>query len=149
MARTKSLARKPSRQYHHGNLRRGLLDEALAMIRTDGVEGLTLREIGTRLGVSRTALYRHFADKGALLEAVATEGFRTLRQELLGAWETGGGGLAGFDQMGEAYVRFAVANPAHYRVMFGKFVEPSGRLPELATEAAGARAALGNAPLAP
>ena len=148
MTRKKSLAKKPSRQYHHGNLGRALLDEALATIRAEGVEGLTLREIGTRLGVSRTALYRHFADKGALLEAVATEGFRTLRQELLGAWETGGGGLAGFDQMGVAYVRFAVANPAHYRVMFGKFVEPSGRLPELATEAAGALDALVDALIA-
>ena len=148
MARTKSPARKPSRQYHHGNLRRGLLDEALAMIRTDGVEGLTLREIGTRLGVSRTALYRHFADKNALLEEVATEGFRTLRQELLGAWDAGGRGLAGFDQMGAAYVRFAVANPSHYRVMFGKFVEPSGHLPELETEAAGALHALVDALIA-
>lgn len=148
MARTKSLARKPSRQYHHGNLRRALLDEALATIRTEGVEGLTLREIGTRLGVSRTALYRHFADKGALLEAVATEGFRTLRQELLGAWDAGGHGLAGLDQMGVAYVRFAVASPAHYRVMFGRFVEPSAGLPELATEAAGALSALVDALIA-
>ena len=67
------------RPYHHGNLRRALLDEALATIRAEGVDGLTLREIGARLGVSRTALYRHFADKRALLAAVATEGFRTLR----------------------------------------------------------------------
>src|ERR1041384_8145188 len=101
MARTKSLARKPSRQYHHGNLRRGLLDEALAMIRAGGVGGLTLREIGTRLGVSRTALYRHFADKQALLYAVATEGFRTLREQLLAAWESAPG-RAGFDAMGVA-----------------------------------------------
>src|SRR3982751_2385230 len=125
MARAARGERRPNRPYHHGNLRGALLQEALATIRTEGVEGLTLREIGTRLGVSRTALYRHFADKDALLEAVATEGFRTLRQELLGAWEAGGHGLAGFDQMGVAYVRFAVANPSHYRVMFGKFVAPS------------------------
>ena len=148
MARTKSPGKKPSRRYHHGNLRRALLDEALATIHTEGVEGLTLREIGTRLGVSRTALYRHFADKGALLEAVATDGFRTLRLELLGAWEAGGHGIAGFDQMGVAYVRFAVANPAHYRVMFGRFVEPSSRMPELATEAAGALNALVDALIA-
>jgi AcrR family transcriptional regulator len=49
------------------------------------VEGLSLREIGARLGVSRTALYRHFADKRALLTAVAIEGFRTLRQQLVAA----------------------------------------------------------------
>ena len=79
MTPSKRAARKPRRPYHHGNLRRALLDEALATIRAEGVDGLTLREIGARLGVSRTALYRHFADKRALLTAVATEGFRTLR----------------------------------------------------------------------
>jgi len=111
------------------------------MIRAGGVEGLTLREIGARLGVSRTALYRHFADKAALLDAVATEGFRTLREQLVTAWQDGGG-PAGFDAMGISYVRFAVANPAHYRVMFGGFVDPKARQPELATEAAQALDAL-------
>jgi AcrR family transcriptional regulator len=139
MARTARPAPKP---YHHGNLRRALLDEALATIRTEGVEGLTLREIGARLGVSRTALYRHFADKRALLAAVATEGFRTLRQQLLSAWDEGGRNAAAFDAMGRAYIRFAVANPSHYRVMFGGFVEPQASDPELAAEAAGAFQAL-------
>ena len=135
-------ARKPRRQYHHGNLRRALLDEALATIRAKDVDGLTLREIGTRLGVSRTALYRHFADKRALLSAVATEGFRTLRQQLVSAWEDGGGGQRAFRAMGVAYVRFAVANPAHYRVMFGGFVHAQAPDPELAAEGEGAFLAL-------
>ena len=140
--RSTRAARKPRRPYHHGNLRRALLDEALATIRAEGVDGLTLREIGARLGVSRTALYRHFADKRALLTAVATEGFRTLRQQLVTAWEEGGRGRAAFESMGVAYVRFAVANPSHYRVMFGGFVDPEAREPELAAEAAGAFQAL-------
>src|SRR6476620_6243867 len=110
MARSTRAVRKPHRPYHHGNLRRALLDEALATIRTEGVAGLTLREIGARLGVSRTALYRHFADKRALLTAVATEGFRTLRQQLVTAWEEEGRGRAAFQAMGVAYVGFAVSN---------------------------------------
>ena len=134
--------RKPVRPYHHGNLRRALLDEALATIRAEGVDGLTLREIGARLGVSRTALYRHFADKRALLAAVATEGFRTLREQLVTAWEEGGRGRAAFESMGTVYVRFAVGNPAHYRVMFGGFVDPAACEPELGAEAAGAFQAL-------
>jgi len=142
MARLRRVATKPNRPYHHGNLRRALLDEALATIRAEGVDGLTLREIGARVGVSRTALYRHFADKRALLAAVATEGFRTLRQQLITAWEDGGRGRAAFDSMGVAYVRFAVANPSHYRVMFGGFVDPKACEPELAAEAAGAFQAL-------
>jgi AcrR family transcriptional regulator len=148
MARSKSPARKPRRRYHHGNLRRALLDEALATIAADGPDGLTLREIGARLGVSRTALYRHFADKEALLEAVATEGFRTLREQLLAAWQAGGQAPAGFDAMGAAYIHFAVANPAHYRVMFGRRIYPRPHPPELATEAAGALHALVDALIA-
>src|SRR5687768_10965939 len=134
MTRSKRAARKPPHSYHHGHLRRALLDEALATIRTQGVSALTLREIGARLGVSRTALYRHFADKRALLMAVATEGFRMLREQTLAAWEEGGRGKAAFQSMGIAYVRFALANPAHYRVMFGGFVDPEARDSELAIE---------------
>ena len=142
MPRATRPARKPNRPYHHGNLRRALLDEAVTTIRAEGVDGLTLREIGARVGVSRTALYRHFADKRALLAAVATEGFRTLRQQLVSAWEDGGREHAAFESMGVAYVRFAVANPSHYRVMFGGFVNPDACDPELAAEAAGAFQAL-------
>jgi AcrR family transcriptional regulator len=98
--------------------------------------------------VSRTALYRHFADKRALLTAVATEGFRTLRQQLVAAWEEGGRGDAAFHGMGIAYVRFAVDNPSHYRVMFGGFVDALAKEPELATEARGAFQALVDAVVA-
>ena len=106
-------------RYHHGDLRRALLEEAVRTIRADGAAALTLRAVGARLGVSRTALYRHFADKSALLNAVAEEGFRHLGDALERVWATAGGGVPGFDGMGRAYVRFAIDNPSHYRVMFG------------------------------
>ena len=124
---TGSLRKRPRKKraghYHHGDLRRALVDEAVRTIDRHGVEGLTLRTIGDRLGVSRTALYRHFADKPTLLAAVGGEGFRLLRTALTDAWEQQGRGRAGFEAMGAAYVRFAVAHPAHYRVMFGGFIE--------------------------
>jgi len=142
MTPLKRAARKPRRPYHHGNLRRALIDEALATIREAGVDAVTLREIGARVGVSRTALYRHFADKRALLTAVATEGFRTLRQELVSAWESGGRGDAAFRSMGVAYVRFAVTNSSHYRVLFGGFVDPQPQDTDLAVEGEGAFRAL-------
>jgi len=131
-------ARKRSDQYHHGDLQRALLQEALRTIHTQGVQGLTLRAVGKALGVSRTALYRHFADKSALLAAVAREGFRTLRLELVAAWEKGGHGRKGFEAMGEAYVRFAVAHPSHYQVMFGGFLASGVTDPALMAEGAGA-----------
>jgi AcrR family transcriptional regulator len=109
--------RRRADRYHHGDLRRALVLEAVRTIHADGAAALTLRGVGDRLGVSRTALYRHFADKQALLNEVASEGFRMLRTALQDAW--GRGGRRGFDEMGLAYVRFAVAHPSHYRVMFG------------------------------
>jgi len=115
--------KKRADRYHHGDLRRALLEEALRTIQMHGVESLTLRAVGERLGVSRTALYRHFADKPTLLAAVGREGFRLLRLTLLEAWEQNGRGRAGFEAMGIAYVTFAVEHPAHYRVMFGRFID--------------------------
>jgi AcrR family transcriptional regulator len=132
-------SRKRPGRYHHGDLRHALLQEAVRVIQAHGVQMLTLRAAGERLGVSRTALYRHFADKAALLEAVAAEGFRTLRTELLAAW--GGGGREPFEAMGMAYVRFAVAHPSHYRVMFGGFLG-AHRDPALVAEGTGAFQAL-------
>jgi AcrR family transcriptional regulator len=134
--------KKRAGQYHHGDLRRALIDQALRTIDADGVEALTLRGVGEALGVSRTALYRHFSDKRALVAAVAREGFRTFRLALVDAWEQHGRGRAGFEAMGEAYLQFAVAHPAHYRVMFGRFLESCARDPQLVDEATGAFQAL-------
>jgi AcrR family transcriptional regulator len=124
-------------KYHHGDLRRALLDEAVRTIRDDGAAALTLRAVGARLGVSRTALYRHFADKSALLNAVSEDGFRRLADALEHAWTAAGGGVRGFEEQGRAYVRFALDNPAHYRVMFGVW---RSRDEDAALRAAGARA---------
>jgi len=114
------------RSYHHGDLRRALLREAARTIREEGVSGVTLRDVGRRLGVSRTALYRHFADKSALFAAIARDGFQTFTGDLRHAWQAAGGGRKGLSAMGAAYVRFAVDNPAHYRIMFGGFKHLSG-----------------------
>jgi AcrR family transcriptional regulator len=134
--------KKRAGQYHHGDLRRALIDQALRTIDTTGVDALTLRGVGDALGVSRTALYRHFSDKQALVAAVAREGFRAFRLALVEAWEQNGRGRAGFEAMGDAYLQFAVAHPAHYRVMFGRFMESCARDPELVVEATGAFQAL-------
>jgi AcrR family transcriptional regulator len=134
--------RKRAGQYHHGDLRRALIEQALRIVDRDGAEGLTLRGVGAALAVSRTALYRHFADKEALLAAVASEGFRLLREALLEGWEREGRGSAGFEAMGAAYLRFAVEHPAHYRVMFGRFVDSGERDPALEAESETAFGAL-------
>jgi AcrR family transcriptional regulator len=135
---TKRPQKKQAGRYHHGDLRRALVDEALRTIQTHGVDQLTLRGAGAKLGVSRTALYRHFSDKQALLAAVGREGFRMLRLALSDAWDRNGKGRKGFEAMGVAYVNFAVAHPSHYRVMFGRFIESCSKDPDFVGEATAA-----------
>jgi AcrR family transcriptional regulator len=134
--------RKRPDRYHHGDLRRALLEQAVRTIQDHGVDQLTLRGVGEDLGVSRTALYRHFADKAALLDAVAGQGFRTLRERLEEAWTVGGPGAVGFAAMASAYVRFAIDQPSHYRVMFGAALDSQRCDPDLAVEGAAAFQAL-------
>jgi AcrR family transcriptional regulator len=118
--------------YHHGDLRAALLAEAAVMIAEGGSAGVTMRAIGQRLGVSRAAPYRHFADKTALLVAVAANGFRRLGGRLQ-AIDAGGkrSSVERLRRLGEEYVRFALENPAHYRLMYGREALTREELPEL------------------
>jgi AcrR family transcriptional regulator len=107
------------RKYHHGNLREALIAEGLKVIAEKGVRALTLREIGSKAGVSRTAAYRHFSSKADLLFAISEAGFQQFGNELERAK---GAAAEGFRErmraMGLAYVRFAREHPAYYEVMF-------------------------------
>ena len=119
--------------YHHGDLRAALVAAAAAIIAEEGADALTLRGVGNRVGVSRTALYRHFADKAALLATVATEGFRMLRSDLEEALLAAGS--AGGDPMvalSAAYIRFGSQHPPHYRTMFGPALMDKECYPDLA-----------------
>jgi AcrR family transcriptional regulator len=125
--------RKPKRgAYHHGDLERALVDAAVDMIRKEGVEAFTLRSVGARVGVSRTALYRHFDDKAALLARVASEGFRRLHAALAQAVAAASPRHADpLPAMAAAYVHFAARNPSHYETMFGGFLTDWSRYPDL------------------
>ena len=117
-----SAKRKSSKKgaYHHGNLRRVLLDSSLAMVEKKGPRGVSLRAVARLAGVSPAAPYRHFAGKEGLLAAVAEEGFRALGNKMRAASEeTRGLALAEFRAIGFAYIHFAASNPSHFRVMFG------------------------------
>ena len=118
--------------YHHGDLRTALLAEAVTMIADGGLESMTMRAISARLGVSRAAPYRHFPDKSALLVAVAAAGFERLTARLQST-DAGAprSGMGRFQRMGEEYVRFALENPAHYRLMYGKEALTREEVPEL------------------
>jgi len=108
------------RSYHHGDLRRALLDTALEIVTEHGgTGGLTLRDAARRVGVSHNAPYRHFADKGAILAALAEEGFVELAERLLTARAGGKDAEERFVLTGIAYLRFARERPGHVAVMFG------------------------------
>src|SRR5918994_6522359 len=100
--------------YHHGSLRRALLDAALETIAGDGVAALSLRALARRVGVSHAAPAHHFGDRTGLLTAIATEGYDGLAAATAATWAE----TASFLEVGVAYVRFAVSQPGHFAVMF-------------------------------
>jgi AcrR family transcriptional regulator len=100
--------------YHHGDLRRVLLQAAVEVIQESGPAAVRLRDLARRAGVSHAAPAYHFGDKAGLLSAVAADGFRRLAETLREAHERSGDLL----EVGVAYVRFAVTHRAHFEVMF-------------------------------
>lgn len=108
----------PRQGYHHGDLRAALLDAGLRLLRERSVDDLGLRELAREVGVSAAAIYRHFPDKNALMAALAVEGLERLAQAQRRATRSAGGGPAGFLGSGMAYVRFAIDNPALFRLVF-------------------------------
>lgn len=144
-ARSASLDRGATAEpsgYHHGNLREALVEAGLQWLEeTDRADLLSLRELARRVGVSANAVYHHFANKEALLAALAAEGFRRLGQAQLNpppdAVKPGASGASAAPQVegalgspaqrsplhqaGLAYVRFAMAHPALFRLMYGGF----------------------------
>jgi AcrR family transcriptional regulator len=139
MTNAESISSDP-RPYHHGDLRRALIDAALDLVTEEQDWSFSLRNVARRARVSHNAPYNHFADKGELLAAVAAEGFEALRARLLSATagiEAPGAALAA---AALAYVRHGVENPALYRLMFGPaLATPSGDRPADA-RSAGAKA---------
>jgi AcrR family transcriptional regulator len=104
--------------YHHGNLRRVLLEKAAEAIQEGGVGALSLRDLARRAGVSHGAPARHFPDKASLLTALATDILERFQAFLLGgADEAGGSALDRHRAIGMGYVQFAAEYPAYFRLM--------------------------------
>jgi AcrR family transcriptional regulator len=109
----------PNRPYHHGDLRRAVIETALDMLREEKGWQFTLREVARRAGVSHAAPYKHFPDKAALLAELAMIGFDRLRDSLLAAKSEAPKTLRDeIAPIARAYVAFGTNNPALYRLMF-------------------------------
>lgn len=94
-----------------------ILHEARELLLESGITGFSMRAVAERVGVSATALYRHFDDRDALLASLLDEGFRNFGSYLLGAL-SGASPLERFRLTGKAYLTFALENPRDYELMF-------------------------------
>lgn len=136
-----------SRPYHHGDLQRALVDAGRRLLEREGSAALSLRAVAREAGVSAAAPYHHFKDRAALLYAVAHEGHVALNDAVQTAFETSEPGQPRIVAVGVAYVSFALANPALFRLMFdttklyenyADAVEAEGQLPRLLAATFGA-----------
>jgi AcrR family transcriptional regulator len=119
--------------YHHGDVPRALVDAAADLIAQHGADGFTLRQAARRVGVNHTAAYRHFADKRAVVAAVAERGYRVLGTRMRAAARTAGSSdpTVRIARIIGAFVRFALSSPHDFRVMFGPRLNIDGRFPSL------------------
>ncbi|RGD56389.1 TetR/AcrR family transcriptional regulator [Kitasatospora xanthocidica] len=120
--------------YHHGDLRAASLRAARELLEEDGSAGLSLRAVARRAGVSATAPYRHFADRDALVSAVAAEGYVELAAHLAAAHPSPRT-PEDLAEVAVAYVRFALERPALFRVMFAEPCDPTNEERVAATAA--------------
>ncbi|HLG83528.1 MAG TPA: TetR/AcrR family transcriptional regulator [Bradyrhizobium sp.] len=121
-ARPKRSAARPAsapKPYHHGDLKRVLVDAALVLAAEGGPEEVSVREAARRAGVSPAAPFRHFESREALMSAVAEEAQRRFRAEIARAMEDAPADdpLARFRKLGLAYLRWAMRNPAHFAII--------------------------------
>ncbi|MCE2988271.1 MAG: TetR/AcrR family transcriptional regulator [Phenylobacterium sp.] len=106
------------RPYHHGDLRRALVEAGRRLLEAEGGADLSLRAVAREAGVSPAAPYHHFRDKSELLDALAFEGWDQLAEQMRAALAEAAPGRDRLVTLGVAYVRFSRMNPAIYRVMF-------------------------------
>lgn len=110
---------KKSGAYHHGDLRRVLLETAVRVVEQEGVSALSLQALSKRAGVSSGAPYHHFESREQLLTAIADQGFELLAAEMRRCAAAAGTDAASeLRGLGEGYMRFALAHRGHFRVMF-------------------------------
>jgi AcrR family transcriptional regulator len=114
----KARKKSPS-SYHHGDLREALVRAARRILEKEGIARLSLRRVARATGVSPAAPYHHFADKQALLDAIATQGFAALTAEMRARMAKKSDPAGRLDASGISYVVFAVENPTLFQLMFG------------------------------
>ena len=121
----KEKCHKKTSNYHHGNLKEELLKQAVEIIHSDGIDALTLQVLATRLGTSRSAIYRHFSSKNELMQSVMRYGFELFDEKVAPIFlKKEESVISRLKNMGKEYINFALTHPNLYRMLFGeKFQE--------------------------
>lgn len=127
--------------YHHGDLRAALLRAATAVLERDGASAISLRGLARTVGVSHAAPVHHFRSRGELLAELAADGYSQLADALTDAQNTAPPSMR-LAVSGRAYVRFALANPERYRLMFTSRLNQTDCPPRLDAESSRAFRAL-------
>jgi AcrR family transcriptional regulator len=110
-------------KYHHGDLRKSLVSTASDMVAEAGIEGLSLRKLAEKIGVSRTAAYHHFTDKNDLLCAIAEQAFKRWHQISSEIFtQENLSNVDKYRNFVHAYIGFANENPSLYELMFGRVI---------------------------
>jgi AcrR family transcriptional regulator len=126
-----SKPRRKAQPYHHGDLRRALVEQAAKLVQAEGHLTITVREVARRIGVSNTAAHYHFRTREALLAAVATRGFEQMTAALEAAMQGATDARSRLGQIGDAYVRHALARGRTYQLMFSADTATRDAYPEL------------------
>jgi len=120
----------PRKNYHHGDLKNALIKAGVEILSKEGIEGLSLRKVAQRAGVSHSAPYSHFPDKQSLIAAISTEGFNQLYAELDAAVVAYPKDAKKQLQQGVlAYVQFALENVDTFKIMFSGVLEKEKEYP--------------------
>jgi AcrR family transcriptional regulator len=125
------MRRKPVESYHHGDLRAALVSAGLQILKKEGLEALSLREVARQAGVSHQAPYHHFPTRGHLMAAIAAEGFEKLSEALETIQEGAENPIDAAQRTGVRYVTFAAENPERFKLMFGGAIGSREPYPEL------------------
>lgn len=120
----------PRKKYHHGDLKNALIKAGVEILSKEGIEGLSLRKVAQRAGVSHSAPYSHFPDKQSLIAAISTEGFHQLHNELDAVISAHSGNPKQQLQQGAlTYIRFALNHTDTFKIMFSGVLETEKEYP--------------------
>jgi AcrR family transcriptional regulator len=122
----------PHKNYHHGDLKNALIEAGIEILSKEGVNGLSLRKVARKAGVSHAAPYAHFADKQSLIAAIALDGHskvhaRIEEVQVLHPNDP----LKQLVHLAWAYMQFGLESPAHYKITFSGLIENEKNYPEL------------------